>query len=198
VVEAQPSVSISDTALVGRIARPHGLRGQVVVDPETDFPDERFRVGAELLLVLPDAVSRVRITSVRFHRERPIVGLDTIPDATAAEGIAGAELRVPTASLAPLPEGQIYRHDLMGCEVRTADGTRVGIVKGVEGERAASRLIVEGGASGEILVPLAAEICRTIDVPAKQITIDPPEGLLDLNAPTWVAHREGDGASRKR
>jgi ribosomal 30S subunit maturation factor RimM len=70
----------------------------------------------------------------------------------------------------------------------------VGIVQGVEGELAACRLVVDGG-TGEILVPLAAEICRQIDVRAKSITIDPPEGLLDVNAP---ARRVGARTRRNR
>ena len=192
--EDQTHAPVADTALVGRVARPHGLRGQVIVNPETDFPDDRFRPGAELLLVLKGAVRPVRVSSLRFHRERPIVGFDGYSDATAAEGIAGAEIRVPIAALAPLPEGRIYRHDLVGCEVRTADGARVGIVQGVEGEIAASRLVVDGRA-GEILIPLAAEICRQIDVHAKSITIDPPEGLLDVNVP---ARPVGTGTRRSR
>jgi 16S rRNA processing protein RimM len=186
-----------ETALVGRVARPHGLRGQVVVDPETDFPDDRFRLGAELLLVLKGTVAPVRITSVRFYKGRPIVAFDGIADATAAGALAGAELRVPVAWLTPLPPGSIYRHDLVGCEVQTADGGRVGTVKGVEGELGASRLVVDGP-SGEILVPLAAEICREIDLPARRITIDPPEGLLELNVTARQARTPKRAAVRTR
>jgi 16S rRNA processing protein RimM len=169
----------------------------VVVDPETDFPAERFCLGAALLLVHRDTITPVRIVSVRFYKERPIVGFDGVGDLTAAAALAGAELRVPVAWLTPLPEGSMYRHDLVGCEVRTRDGSRVGVVKEVDGALGASRLVVDG-ASGEILVPLAAEICREIDLSARRITIDPPEGLLDLNVPMRSGRASKDAAVRTR
>ena len=65
-----------EMALVGRIARAHGLRGQVIVNADTDFPDERFQPGAELFVKKPGAASEVlmTITTVRFHRDRPVIG----------------------------------------------------------------------------------------------------------------------------
>jgi 16S rRNA processing protein RimM len=73
-----------------------------------------------------------------------------------------------------------YHHDLVGCDVETRSGQRVGRVTAVEGTTAGSRLVV-GGARGEILIPLAAAICTTIDVAAKRIVVEPPDGLLELN-----------------
>jgi 16S rRNA processing protein RimM len=97
-----------------------------------------------------------------------------------AGALAGLELRVPVEELEPLPEGTFYHHDLVGCQVVTGGGDAVGTVEGVEGSVAGSRLVV-AGARGEILIPLASDICRTIDVQGRKIVIDPPEGLLDLN-----------------
>ena len=99
---------------------------------------------------------------------------------TEAETLAGRELRVPLDRLAALPPETFYRHDLVGCAVYAADGSRVGEVRGVDGTLGGSRLVVDGR-DGEILIPMAAEICRSIDVHAKRIVIDAPEGLLDLN-----------------
>jgi 16S rRNA processing protein RimM len=73
-----------------------------------------------------------------------------------------------------------YRHDLVGCAVDTANGSTIGTVTDVEGTLGGSRLVVTTS-RGEVLVPLAAEICRSIDVAGKRIVIEPPEGLLDLN-----------------
>jgi 16S rRNA processing protein RimM len=174
-------VEWKDMALVGRIARAHGIRGQVIVTPETDFPDERFRPGAELFIERHGAVEPIRVTSVRFHRERPVIGIEGIETMNDAETLAGRELRVPVDRLAALPAQTFYRHDLIGCAVETVDGRSVGAVTGVEGTLAGSRLVIDG-AGGEILVPLVAEICREIDTAGKRIVIEPPEGLLDLNA----------------
>jgi 16S rRNA processing protein RimM len=167
-------------AVVGRIARPHGIRGQVIVDPETDFPEQRFQPGAELFIERGGVVEPIRITAVRFHRDRPIIGVDGVATMNDAALLAGRELRVPLDRLAPLPAETFYRHDLMGCSVETTDGNRVGQVSGVEGTLGGSRLVVDGP-RGEILVPLAAEICVAIDVEARRIVINAPEGLLELN-----------------
>ena len=167
-------------ALVGRIARPHGVRGQVIVNLDTDFPDERFRTGGELFVIRGGAVAGLRITSVRFHQGRPVVGIDGVNDMTSARALAGAELRVPRDWLSPLPQGTFYRHDLTGCEVQAADGTRIGTVTDVQGTLGGSRLVVQTS-DGELLVPLAAAICTAIDLDAKRIVIEPPAGLLELN-----------------
>jgi 16S rRNA processing protein RimM len=167
-------------AVVGRIARPHGLRGQVVVNVETDFPGERFRPGAELFVERGGVVKPLTLTSVRFQNQRPVIGIAGIDTIDAAAPLAGLELRVPADRLAPLPEGTFYRHDLVGCRVEMRGGKPVGIVRDVEGTLAGSRLVVTA-THGDVLIPLASEICTTIDVGAKRIVIEPPDGLLDLN-----------------
>ncbi len=88
---------------------------------------------------------------------------------------------MPRDALAALPQNVFYRHDLIGCRVETTSGETVGVVSNVEGTMAGSRLVVDG-AGGEILIPLAAEICREINPAAKRIVIDPPEGLIALNS----------------
>jgi len=167
-------------ALVGRIARAHGLRGQVILNLETDFPEERFQPGAELFIERKGRVEPLTITSVRFQRERPVVGLGGVDTVDAAEALAGHELRVPVERLAALPAGTYYRHDLIGCRVETTTGAAIGVVSDVEGTLAGSRLVVDRGGR-EVLIPLAAEICPEIDPAGKRIVIDPPEGLVDLN-----------------
>jgi 16S rRNA processing protein RimM len=167
-------------ATVGRIARAHGIRGQVIVNPETDFPHERFQPGVELFVNRRGAAEAVRITSVRFQHDRPVLGLEGFDDMTAATALAGAELRVPVERLVPLPEGVFYQHDLVGCVVETATGRRVGVVREVEGAMGGQRLVVDTPA-GQVLVPLAVAICTAVDPTARRIVIEPPDGLLDLN-----------------
>ena len=168
-------------ALVGWIARAHGIRGQVIVNAETDFPDERFHPGAELFIERGGRVERLTVTTARFHRERPIIGIAGLETMNDAEGLAGQELRVPIDRLAALPPDTFYRHDLIGCQVETAAGRPVGVVRDVEGTLNGSRLVVDG-ASGEVLIPLVAPICTMVDPAAKRIVIDPPDGLLEANA----------------
>jgi 16S rRNA processing protein RimM len=167
-------------AAVGRIARAHGNRGQVILNIETDFPEERFRPGAELFIERNGSVEPLTLTSVRFQHDRPVVSIAGVETMNAAEALAGHELRVPADRLRELPAGTFYRHDLVGCRVETETGEMVGVVAEVEGTLVGSRLVVSAP-TGEVLIPLASAICTTIDPAAKRIVIDPPEGLLELN-----------------
>ena len=170
---------MDDLLLVGRVARAHGNRGHVIVNLETDFPEERFKVG-DVLLVGPAADAR-EITEVRFHQGRPVVALRGVESMNDAEALAGAELKVRASSVPSLPAGTFYRHDLVGCEVRDTNGNMVGRVAAVEGSLQRSHLVVAGD-RGEVLIPLVADICLSIDTTAQRIVVKPPEGLIDLNA----------------
>ena len=170
---------MTELLLVGRVARAHGNKGQVIVNPETDFPGERFAAGNRLVVDHGGQQVERRIASVRFQQGRPIIALDGVETMNDAEALAGAELKMPVGELAPLPGGTYYRHDLVGCEVRTKDGQVVGTVTDVEGSLERSRLVV-ARKGGELLVPMVETICVEVDPAAKRIVIDPPEGLLDL------------------
>jgi 16S rRNA processing protein RimM len=172
-------MTTDDLILVGRIARAHGNKGQVIVNPETDFPGERFVAGTTLLV--GETAQPKAITSARFHQGRPVIGLEGVETMDDAESLAGAELRVQAARLGPLPDGTYYRHDLVGCEVIDAEGRLIGEVAAVEGSMEMSRLVINAP-HGEVLVPLVAHICVEIDPEAKRIRIAAPEGLIELNA----------------
>jgi len=179
--------------LVGRVARAHGNRGRVIVNPESDFVEQRFRAGNSLYTRHGERIDRLLIQDVRFHLHRPIVAFDEVDTITEAEQLASAELRVPVETLQRLPAGVFYHHELTGCRVVTVEGATVGSVSGVEGDGGVHRLVV-AGESAEILVPMVEEICVRIDLAAAVITIDPPEGLLDLNPPA----RRRERTSRRR
>jgi 16S rRNA processing protein RimM len=126
-------------------------------------------------------IEGLRVTSARFHGARPVIGIEGVETMNDAETMAGRELRVPVERLAALPADTFYRHDLIGCVVETREGRQIGPVTDVEGTMTGSRLVV-AGAVGEVLIPLVAAICTTVDPAAKRIVIDPPEGLIEANA----------------
>ena len=165
---------------VGRVARAHGNVGRIVIDPDTDFAEERFRPGNTVCVRRGGNVEPLVVRDVRFHRGRPIVGLDGVSTMSAAEALAGADVRVPAASLGRLPDGTFYYHELIGCRVETVEGRTVGTVASIEGGGEAHRLVVENG-STDVHVPLAAPICVRVDPRERVIVIDPPEGLIELN-----------------
>ena len=166
--------------LIGRVARAHGNRGQVIVNLETDFAEDRFVAGREVIVGSEQAGTKRRITAVRFHQRRPVIALEGVATMNDAEALAGAEIWMSTADIAPLPEGTFYRHDLVGCEVRESSGTVVGRVSAVEGPMGQSHLVVDGP-RGEVLIPLVEAICVKVDPVAREIIVNAPNGLLDVN-----------------
>ena len=169
-----------DLLLVGRVARTHGNRGHVIVNPETDFAGERFRVGKVLFVGPEDRPVARRITASRFHQGRPVVALEGVESMNDAEALAGAGLWMPLAALPPLPPATFYRHDLVGCEVRDTKDAPVGRVVDVQGPIERSHLVVEAR-GGEVLIPLVETVCVRVDPAARVIVVDPPEGLLEVN-----------------
>jgi len=190
-LEGGSGAAPDDLVLVGTIERPHGLRGEVVVKPLTDFADERFVPGAALATApagqTPDPSTSLWIEDVRWLKDRPLVLFEGIETVEAAETLRGQGLWIAASARPALEAGLFYETDLVGCRVETAGGpdapgTIVGTVQRLEGAPGASVLVV-GTPQGEVLVPLADEICRVIDPAARRIVIDPPAGLLELNAP---------------
>jgi 16S rRNA processing protein RimM len=100
-----------------------------------------------------------------------------------ADELAGRDILVPADALKTPGEGMVYVHDLVGCAVETLDGRPVGRATGVEETGGPPLLVVAPSDGGDaVLVPLHASICRLIDTAGKRIVIDPPDGLLDLDA----------------
>lgn len=169
-----------DAILVGVVARTHGNRGEVIVNSETDFPYDRFQVGAVLMTRTADgAPATLEVVTMRLHQGRPVIGFRGYTSINDAEHLAGYELRVEDAPGAPLAKGEYYQRDLIGCTVVTDAGEVVGQVSAVQGDRGAIRIVVTSRRT-EVLIPLAEEIC-TVDVEARRIVVRPPEGLLEVN-----------------
>ena len=183
-------MSSDERLLVGRVARAHGNRGEVIVNLETDFASERFRAGATLFVGPEAAQVPRRVRDVRFHQGRPVIALDGVDSMNDAEALAGAELRMRLDDMAPLPDGTFRHHDLIGCEVRDRQDRSIGRVTGVEGPMDRSQLVI-AGEHGEVLIPLVAGICVSVDPAAQRIVVDPPEGLIELNR---LAERRGRGS----
>jgi 16S rRNA processing protein RimM len=175
-------MSWDDAILIGVVARTHGNRGEVVVNPETDFPEDRFHEGAQLLARGKDGVdTTLEVVTMRMHQGRPVILFKGIASMNDAELLAGTELRIAEDDLdeQELEEGEYYHRDLIGCEVVTESGESIGQVASVDDGHGQARLVVRSRRN-EVLIPLADAIC-TVDIAAKRITVRPPEGLLEVN-----------------
>ena len=166
---------------VARVLRTRGLRGELVAELLTDFPD-RFNGLERLIAVRPDGTRESVKLEEHWLQARHIVlkfvGYDSIE---TARTLVGSELAVPEAERVMLSDDEYYDWELTGCRVESIAGEHIGQVRGVMHPGATDLLVVDGANSGrEHLIPLAAEICVEIDLESKLIRIDAPEGLLEL------------------
>jgi 16S rRNA processing protein RimM len=168
--------------VVGRVVRPHGLRGEVTVEVRTDDPEQRLAVGS-VLATEPAAAGPLTVSGIRWHSGRLLVRFAGFEDRTGAEDLVGVLLVIDSAGLPEPADPQEFRdHQLIGLRVITVGGQRVGAVTDVL-HHGQDMLVVAGeGVRGgtDILVPFVAQIVPEVDVAAGRIVIDPPPGLLDL------------------
>jgi len=172
---------------VARIVRPHGRRGEVAAEILTDFPHRLRRLSSAELWDGGSDRRRVAILSCWLSKSRggqAILHIEGSNSITDAEQLVGLEVQIPLADRLPLPPGSYYISDLMGCEVCEKDGAAVGLVRDVlfTGENGAGTpLLAVDSAQGEILIPLAQEICAHVDTQTRRIDVVLPEGLRNLN-----------------
>ncbi|HKV05278.1 MAG TPA: ribosome maturation factor RimM [Candidatus Acidoferrales bacterium] len=172
---------------VARVLRPHGRRGEVAAEILTDFPQRLARLSSAELRNGRSEPRRVAIRSCWLSRSRGgqaifhFAGSDSISD---AEKLTGFDVQIPFSERMPLPFGSYYITDLIGCQVRQTGGAAVGRVRDVQStgeEVAGTPLLVVDSPDGELLIPLAQEICVEVDTAAQSIEVALPEGLRDLN-----------------
>ncbi len=172
---------------VALLARARGNRGELSAIPLSSHP-ERYKNLREVYLFGREGApepKRFEIESVWEHRGRLIVKFRGVDSISEAEALQGAEVRVPRKDRAELPSDEYYHSDLVGCEVvDRSTGERLGLVKGWNDAGGPGLLEIEGPQPGEeILIPFARSICVEIDVKARRIVVDLPEGLRELNRP---------------
>lgn len=181
--------------VVGRIGKPHGIRGEVTVEVRTDEPQARFAPGAVLRtepgapppptssehgepVRVPDALT---VESARWHLGRLLVAFDGILDRNVAEALRGTLLCVDSEQVAP-PEDpeEFHDHQLVGLTVVTVTGERLGEVARIEHAPASDLLVLSRPSGRSALIPFVKAIVPEVDLPGGRIVVDPPAGLLDL------------------
>ena len=160
---------------VGRIARAHGVRGEVAVLPLTQV-GSRFERGSRLLASEGEDRPMV-VSSSRPHRDRMLVFFEGIKDRDAAEALQGTYLFVPASAVPPLPEGEFWPHELIGCEVVTDGGMPLGRLREVIHTPANDVWSVQGDDGTEVLVPALKDVVRDVDVGARRVVVREVPGL---------------------
>jgi 16S rRNA processing protein RimM len=167
--------------VAGRITRPHGVRGELVVEVRTDDPELRLAAGA-VLATDPAAVGPLTIARTRWHSGRLLVQFEGFADRTEADQLRGVLLLVDSAELEDIADPDEFRdHQLIGLAVRTLTGEHVGEVTDVL-HYGQDLLVVTGigeRAGAEIMIPFVSPIVPEVDLAAGELRIAPPPGLLD-------------------
>lgn len=169
-----------DPIVVAHVAKVRGIRGEVVADLLTDFPD-RFAELTSLIAISPDAARRsLQIEEQWFHGDRLVLKFAGFDEPEAAKELIGCDLAIPADERIGLPKGSYYEWELTGCRVETVEGEAVGEVKAIVRTGGAELLSVVDATGRDRLVPMVSDIVMEIDKEKKLIRIDPPEGLLEL------------------
>lgn len=169
----------SELVIVARATKPRGLKGEIVAEMLTDFP-ERFDQIDNLILVSPAGERKTgRLENYWFQNNRVVLKLVDYDDVDAAKQLVGFQFAVPEAERVLLPDNHYYDWELEGCTVKVGDKS-IGQVNSVLRTGGAEILVVGDENGNERLIPLVDSIVVGIDTVEKSIVIDPPEGLLDL------------------
>ncbi len=160
---------------IGRIVKPHGVRGEVVVHIITDFP-ERFETLREVYIG-EEAPRRVQVERARFHQGRVVLKLSGYEDRTAAEELRGEFLMIPVEEAMPLEPDEYYEHQIIGLQVWTTEGVYLGEVTEIL-RTGANDVYVVRSAEREILLPAIGEVIRQVDLERERMLVELMEGLV--------------------
>lgn len=168
--------------VIGRVAKSHGIRGEIVVEVRTDSPELRFADGAVLTGRRPREknTQTYTVAASRNHSGRLLVRLQGVSDRTAADELRGTLFLIDSADVEPSDDpDEFYDHELEGLAVRTVGGEDVGTIAEVLHAPGGELLSVKAPDGREILIPFVTAIVPDIDVAGGVVTVDPPDGLLD-------------------
>jgi len=176
---------VSQSTVIARIGKPHGLLGEVTVQLHTDEPERRLVVGTVIDTEATSGTGVPRaltVRSTRVHNGVWLVGFEEIPDRTGAESLRGTRLVVDAADVLPAAdEDDVFTEEqLRGLAVVDPAGTVLGEVGGLELGAAQDRLVILLPDGREAQVPFVAALVPEVDLEAGRVVVDAPPGLLDL------------------
>lgn len=164
---------------VGKIVNTHGIRGELKIIPETDFP-ERFDKGSELVIVDPqNKQTPVTVQASRLHKNMYIVQFSQFGNINEVEKYKGSLLKVEGKYQQPLEEGEYYYHEIIGCKVVTDEGEELGPITEVLTPGANDVWVVSLPKGKQLLLPVIDDVVLDVDVENKTIRVHLMEGLLE-------------------
>ncbi|MDB5052114.1 MAG: rRNA-processing protein RimM [Bacilli bacterium] len=166
---------------VGKIVNTQGIKGELKVLLQTDFPEERFKKGSKLILL--DAAQStqmiVEVESGRLQKNVCIVKFAGFNDINQVEKYKGWVIKVKASDLLELDQDEYYYHEIIGCRVVTDEGEELGTISEILTPGANDVWVVDRPASKPVLLPVIDEVVLQVDVRAKLVTVSLMEGLID-------------------
>ncbi|MBC8031992.1 MAG: 16S rRNA processing protein RimM [Pyrinomonadaceae bacterium] len=172
--------SAEELITVARATKTRGLKGELVADLLTDFP-ERFETVSRVFGIGPKGERQeLELENYWFQNDRVVLKFSGYDNVDSAKALVGFTFALPEEERVELPDDEFYDWELEGCLVETNAGSSVGKVSRILRTGGVELLVVEDADRSEHLIPMAESIVVSIDISSKRILIDPPEGLLDL------------------
>lgn len=167
---------------VGKIVNTHGIRGELKIVSETDFPDERFAKGSNLIFVDPatNKTLPVVVESAREHKKLFMIKFQGFNNINEVEKYKGWLLKVEEKYLSELMDDEFYHHEIIGCTVITDEGEELGTISEILSPGANDVWVVERPVGKPVLLPYIDDVILDVDVEAKRVKVHVMEGLLDL------------------
>ncbi|MCK5314858.1 MAG: 16S rRNA processing protein RimM [Anaerolineales bacterium] len=161
--------------VIGRLRRPFGLQGEMLMEVLTDFP-ERLQVG--MTVYVGDHYLPVKIIGIRGHMKALLVSLDEYNDREKAGELRNQVVTIPRSSIPPLPDGEFYHHQVIGLHVIDETNRPLGQVTDILETGANDVLIVHAENGRELLIPVIDAVVLDIDLKSSTIKIHPLPGLI--------------------
>ncbi len=178
-MKAPAAKTDSELIVVARAVRTRGLKGEIVAELLTDFPERFGRVSA-IFAIAPAETKSLELENHWFQNDRIVLKFAGYDDSESAKSLIGFAFALPEAERMKLSENEYYDWELEGCSVVIEDGPKLGIVRGLLRTGGVELLVVADETAREHLIPMVRSMVVKIDLSRKEVVIDPPEGLLDL------------------
>lgn len=165
---------------VGKLVNTHGIRGEVKVIAQTDFPEERFKQGSSLTLFDPEGKESIPVTveTARLHKNSYILKFKQFQDINEVERMKGWSLKINKDQLLELPEHEFYYYEIIGCQVVTEEGEAIGSITEILSPGANDVWVVQPPKGKPVYIPYIEDVVKQVDVANKRVVIHLMEGLI--------------------
>jgi 16S rRNA processing protein RimM len=165
---------------VGKVANTHGLRGELKIVSQTDFPEERFRPGSRLTMMDPNQTEQieVEVASSRNHKNTYIVKFKAWNEINDVEKYKGWFLKINEEQRFELPEHEYYYNEIIGCHVVSEEGLELGVIQEILSPGANDVWVVQPATGKAVYIPYIEDVVKQVDVRNKQVVVHILEGLL--------------------